>query len=490
MMEAGTLFYVVLPTILLLVVLASVWLDRWSVPVILLALGGGILFGKDVLSVWSFDNQELTSRCANLALVFILFQGGFGTKRSDLKAVGLAATGMATWGVLLTAAVGFLALWKGLGWDPERALLLSAIISSTDAAATFSILKRQALPKRLASTLEIESAANDPMAVVLTTVVVGAFASGETEGWWMVPSFLWQFVGGPLIGYGAGWGAVRLFNWLRPTERGHYYVLFLAVVLLTYGVADLAQTSGMLAVFVAGLHMGNHAFVHKQGVSNFSLAFSSIANIGMFVMLGLLVSPKAMLGIARDGLALFGVLALVSRPAAVLLGTAGMGFRWKDKLFMSWAGLRGAVPIVLATYPAAAGLEDSGTVFNLVFFAVLLSVLVQGSTLGTLGRWLHFPARTGSDPLYSLELFTMEKSDKDLLTVDLPGEAEGPRIMDLRLPPETVITLISRGAEVVSPMGQTRLRGGDRVTVLVSQERMGEAEAALVGAVSGVANDE
>ena len=463
------LVYIVAPLILITVVLAAVWLDRWSVPVILVALGGGILFGSDVLNWWNFDNALLANQVANFALVFILFQGGFGIKRKDFKAVALPAGGLAVWGVLLTAAATLLVLWKLLGWPFEKSCLLAAIISSTDAAATLSILRRHALPKKLSSTLVIESAANDPMAVLLTVVAVQALAAGQTRGLEMAVFSVWKFVAGPVFGWLMAHAALRLFNKLRPQDRGHYYVLFLGVVLLTYGLAEYFRASGMLAVFIAGYVMGNHSFVHKQGVSNFSAAFASVANIVTFVLLGLLVFPRQWSGIWLNGLVLFAVLTFVSRPLAVLLGTPGMRLGAKNKVFMMWAGLRGAVPIVLATYPAAAGLPGSRDIFNLIFFAVILSVLVQGSTLGLVARLFGLLTRRAqTEPLYSLELITMAPSDMDLVVADLPGPdgAPGPRIQDLRLPAGAVITLITRGDKVISPNGGTQLKGGDQITVL------------------------
>ncbi len=460
--------YVILPALLIAVVLASVWLERWSVPVILVALGTGIVCGSDVLNLWDFDDITLTSRFANLALVFILFHGGFVTKRADFRAVALPAGGLATWGVLLTAATTFVLLRWVFQWPMDLSLILSVVISSTDAAAIFSILRQQTLPHRLASTVEIESAANDPMAILLTTVAVTGLASGETFGVGTVPLFLWKFGAGPVIGHAAACMATWTFNRLSPQVRGYYYVLFIGVILLTYGLAELAQASGMLAVFTAGYVMGNRSFVHKQGIMNFSEALSTIVNIGMFVLMGLLVFPKEFSSVWVHGLCLFVALTFIARPVAVFLGTAGMKLGGKERLFISWAGLRGAVPIVLATYPAAAGLEIGNEVFNLVFFAVILSMIVQGSTLGRVASWLGLsePARPKS--LFNLEMITMARSDYDLVVVDLPGPrgAPGPRIRDLSLPEGAIITLITRGDEVVSPKGGTRLQGWDQVTVL------------------------
>ncbi|OHB53472.1 MAG: hypothetical protein A2Y12_12660 [Planctomycetes bacterium GWF2_42_9] len=463
------IIFLVVPTILIAIVLAAVWLDRWSVPVILVALGIGIVFGSDVLNLYDFSDVNLANQVANIALVFILFQGGFNTKRDTFKSVALAATGLATWGVVLTAAATFLALWGVLGWPFQKSLLLAVIISSTDAAATFSILRRQSLSRKLTATLEVESAANDPMAILLTVLAVAGFTSDKAAQWEMVLlSFLWKFTFAPVLGWLIARGAIWLFNRLCPQDRGYYYVLFLGITLFIYGIAEEIHTSGMIAVFVAGYVLGNHPFVHKQGVYNFSSALSVIANIGMFALMGLLIYPKQWSTLWMDGIILFLVLTFIARPAAVWLGTLGMQIRWKNKLFMMWAGLRGAVPIVLATYPATAGLEIGQDIFNLVFFAVLLSVLLQGSTLGLIAKLLGLAKVQRPKPLYNLELITMAHSDLDLIVVDLPGPKNtlGPAISDLQLPHGSVITLITRGSEVVVPKGSTHLHGWDQVTIL------------------------
>lgn len=474
--------YVIIPLLLIGVVLAAVWLDRWSVPVILVALGLGILFGSDVLNLWHFDDVELTNQVANLALVFILFQGGFATKREDLRAVALPALGLATWGVLLTAAATFACLHFVLGWSTEKSLLLSVIISSTDAAATFSILRRQALPGRLSSTIEIESAANDPMAILTTLIVVEAYASGQNQGWLTVPLFMWKFLAGPVLGWLIARGAIAMFDRLNPQDRGYYYVLLVGVVMLSYGLTEVVQASGMLAAFTAGLVMGNTRFVYRQGVSNFAAALSMIANIGVFVLMGVLVFPSQWADLWLNGVLLFLVLTVVARPVAVWLGTLGMRISARERLFMSWAGLRGAVPVVLATYPMAAGLEIGNEIFNLVFFAVLLSVSIQGSTLGTLANKLGLSEPKRPQPRYGLELATMARSELDLMVVDLPGPQgrPGPRVHDLHLPHSALITMIARGNEVISPTGTTRLLGWDQVTVLARPADEPAVQAALL----------
>lgn len=476
------IIYIVGPFLLIAVVLAAVWLDRWSVPVILIALGAGILFGSDVLNLWNFDDMALTNRAANLALVFILFYGGFNTQRHHFRAVALPAGGLATWGVLLTALATFAILYYALDWSFEKALLLAVIISSTDAAATFSILRRQPLPANLSATIEIESAANDPMAILLTVVAVETLLSGEAQWASVIVTFIWKFTSAPVIGWLLARAALWLFNALSPEDRGHYYVLSLGLILLIYGLAELLHASGMLAVFIAGYVMGNHPFVHKQGVANFLAGLSTIANIGMFALMGLLVFPHQWSALWVQGLVLFLVLTFFARPAAVWLGTIGMRLGWKNKLLITWAGLRGAVPIVLATYPAAAGMALGQEIFNLVFFAVLLSVLIQGSTLGLVAKGLGLSMPLRPKPLYNLELITMAESDLDLFVIDLPDPqgAPGPRIGDLKLPPGSVITLVTRGKELVVPKGSTQLQGWDQVTVLAHAKDEDLVRSALV----------
>lgn len=464
--------YLLIPSLLILVVIAAVWLDRFSVPVILVALGAGILFGSDVLNMWYFEDAELTNKVANLALVFILFQGGFATKRGNFRLVALPAGGLATWGVVLTAAISFACLHFALGWQRDVSLLLAVIISSTDAAAIFSILRRQSLPPKLSSTLEVESAANDPMAILLTLAAVEGLTSGEIEGWKTIGLFLWKFAAGPAMGWLIARGAVLLFNRLNPQERGYYYVLLVGVILLSYGLTELVHGSGMLAAFTTGFVMGNSHFIYKQGARNFSAALATIANIGVFVLMGLLVFPHRWSSLWLDGIVLFLVLTLVARPLAVWLGTIGMGIDVRSKVFISWAGLRGAVPIVLATYPMAAGLPQGEDVFNLVFFAVLLSVMLQGGTLGMVARRLGLATPSRPMQRHGLELVTMAKSDLDLVVVDLPDPkgCPGAKIRDLKLPAGAVITLITRDGEVLIPKGNTRLLGWDQVTVLARAE--------------------
>jgi len=485
---SANIVYMAIPLILLSVVISAVYLDKKSVPVILVALFAGIIFGGDGFKLWQFSDMNLTNKLANLALVFVLFHGGFCTKKENLKQVALPAIGLASWGVVLTAIFTFVCLHLILGWDRNLSILLSVIISSTDAAAIFSILRKQSLKSKLASTIEIESAANDPMAILLTLIAVQALASDANISIYsFVGEFLWKFLAGPAIGFFIAKFVVNLINKLTPQENSYYYIILLCTAMFTYGFTETINASGMLAVFTAGIVMGNTPFVHKQGVYNFSSAISTISNILLFVLLGVLVSPHNWLkeGLILKGILLFIFLSFVARPAAVFLGTIGMRLQFKDKFFIAWSGLRGAVPIVLATYPIAYNLDNGMEIFNLVFFAVLLSLIVQGSFLGKIATLLKLSSPSRPEPPYSLEFFTkndMEMGQKiTVFTVDLPDPegCKGPLIRELKLPENTLLLMITRRKKVpilfrrtqkiLSLLNKNTVKHGEEAKMLVNK---------------------
>ena len=485
---SANIVYMAIPLILLSVVVSAVYLDKKGVPVILVALFAGIIFGGDGLELWQFSNMKLTNELANLALVFVLFHGGFCTKKENLKQVALPAIGLASWGVLLTAIFTFICLHFFLKWDRDLSILLSVIISSTDAAAIFSILRKQSLKSKLTSTIEIESAANDPMAVLLTLIAVQALASDASISIYsFVGEFLWKFLAGTAFGFFIAKSVVNLINRLTPQENSYYYIILLCTAMFTYGFTETLNASGILAVFTAGIVMGNMQFVHKQGVYNFSSAISTISNILLFVLLGVLVSPHDWFkdGLILKGILLFVFLSFVSRPAAVFLGTIGMRLQFKDRFFIAWSGLRGAVPIVLATYPVANNLPHGMEIFNLVFFAVLLSLIVQGSSLGKIATLLKLSSPSRPEPPYSLEFFTkndMEIGQKiTVFTVDLPAPegCKGPLIRELKLPENTLLLMITRRKRVpilfrrtqkiLSLLNKNTIKHGEEAKMLVDK---------------------
>lgn len=480
--------YLLVALIIISVVVTATIANRWSFPVIIIALGVGIVFGSDVTGLIYFDNAVLARRVADFALAFILFQGGFGTHRESMALVFQPSMLLATVGVLVSAGVTTAILHFVVGMDFRFSLLIGAIISSTDAAATFSILRGRSLDRRTAATLEIESAANDPMAIVLTTVIIGFIGTKTASPLAILGNFAWQLVLGVGIGLLCGRVMVWLFNRIQTGDRGFLYVLSIAAVLLPFGLATTVGVSGALAVFFAGFVMGNERFVYKRGIATFLDALSSIMNIGLFVLLGLLCFPHEFSSIWKQGVAVFLVLTLVARPVAVLVSTAFSRFTARQRMMLAWSGVRGAVPIVLATYPAVAGISGSREVFNVVFFAVGLSIILQGSTIGTLADRLGLAGKAKPVSRHALELVTMSRSDFDVFEVHIDADvAAGLRsgarpvlVSSLALPPGTVITMIDRKDTVVAPTGSTELLPGDTLFILCEAARIDEVSSGIL----------
>ena len=358
--------------------------SKFRVPFIVIALFAGILFGSDVLGMIEFNDFGTAKVIADYALVFILFIAGFSTKKDKLKLVLAPAMTLATGGVIVTAGVTAILLHFFLSLDIMVSILIGCIIASTDAAAVFSIMRTKSIDPKLSSMVEIESATNDPMGIVLTTIVISlmvsmsdvSFGHGEILG-----NLLWQILGGAAIGLLIGWAVVFLSKFVAKLDKEYFYVYLIAVIMFSYGVADFVGANGILSAFFAGFMLGNSNIPNKSDAFALFDALATIGNVVIFVMLGLLVSPKEFGNIWLSGIVLFAALTLVARPVAVWGCTFFTKNTLKEKTFICWSGLRGAVPIVLATYPAAAGLDENGYIFNTVFFAVLLSLLVQGVTI-------------------------------------------------------------------------------------------------------------
>jgi len=481
--------YVIAAFVLIAVVLTTALASRFSVPLILISLGVGVVFGSDVTGLIWFDDTHLANALANGALMFILFTGGFGTSRESFRLVFAPAMSLATIGVLFTAALTALAAWALLGLPPMYAMLIGAIVSSTDAAAVFSILRTRSIHKKVAATAEVESAANDPMAIILTTLLVSLATQEATHGpWWQVGlDFFWQLSGGVAIGLAVGWAGTRLFRLLKHADRGYFYVLLIGLVFLGFGLADFIKASGMLAVFFAGLVIGNSRIPFRHGIDTFLEALSTIANVGLFVLLGLLVFPHEFAKIWIPGVGVFLVLTFVARPIAVWLSTMGAGFKNKEKLFISWAGVRGAVPIVLATYPAAAGIQGGGDVFNIVFFAVALSVMVQGATIGKFADLLGLSRKARAKPRQAMELITFQESDLELCELTAEGVPGAKALVsDLALPNGATITMVNRNEQIIAPRGSTEIVPGDVLYVLTRTDDRDAVARAIARALAQV----
>ena len=360
-------------------------LDRLGVPVVLLFLGLGMLAGSEGIGRIAFEDYGLAFRLGTVALVLILFDGGLHTTMASVKKAAAPAASLATLGVVLTAGLTAIAAHL-LGLEWPAALLLGAVVSSTDAATVFAVLRGSnlSLKPRLGATLEIESGLNDPMAVILTVALTEAFSGGPFSGWslaWGVPL---QLVVGGLVGVGAGYLTRWLLTRVHLSTAGLYPILTLAAAFLAFGAATLMHGSGFLAVYVAAIVLGNGPLPARSALARVHDAIAWLSQIGMFLMLGLLVFPSRLLPVAAIGLGVALSLAFIARPLAVLLCLLPFRFPLKETAYLSWVGLRGAVPIILATFPVLSGVPGAQRVFDIVFFIVVVNALLPGATI----RWL------------------------------------------------------------------------------------------------------
>lgn len=393
-MPRAELILLVAGVLLLLSVLATKLGGRLGVPGLLLFLAIGMLAGSDGPGGIWFDNYALAQFVGTVALVFILYSGGLFTRWGTVRPILGPGLSLASVGVFITMlATGAFAYWVlDLRW--LEALLLGAIVSSTDASAVFGVLRERAvrLRKPLRPLLEFESGTNDPMAVFLTVGLTLLLTQPGMSGWQILPMFVQQMLLGLLLGYGLGRVSVWLLRHLRLSFDGLYAVFSLTLMLLVFSLTAVLGGSGFLAVYVAGVVVGNSDFPRKTALTSFHEGLSWLMEIGMFLTLGLLVFPSQLPAVAPSAILLALFLMLIARPLAVLLSLPTPRFTLNEKAFIAWVGLRGAIPIVLATFPLLAGVDAAQQIFNVTFFVVLFSVLVQGTTLPLAARWLRVRA--------------------------------------------------------------------------------------------------
>jgi len=456
---------------------------RFGVPSLLLFLVLGMVAGSERLLRIEFDDFELASQFGTLALALILFSGGFSTHWGHVRPVLAPAVLLASVGVVISAGVlGFLASWL-LGFDRNQGLLLGSIIASTDAAAVFSILRSRGmgLTGNLRPFLELESGSNDPAAVFLTVGVIGII-SGEGSGFaGLVGSFIVQMSLGAVAGYLLGRAAVWLINVVRLDYDGLYPVTTIAFVLILFEVTTYIGGSGFLAAYVAGLTFSNSDLLHKRSLSHFHDAVAWLMQIAMFVLLGLLVFPSELTPVIGEGLAVAALLMLVARPVATLVCTLPFRLPWRHIGIISWVGLRGATAVIVATFPVVEGIEGAHRIFNVIFFVVLTSVAVQGSTIPFVARRLGVAAPSRGVQDHWIEASIPGDSEHDLHEIQVPigSPADGLAILDLHFPEGALVVLIQRGDEVVVPQGRTELEAGDRVLVMAGPESLPEVRRIL-----------
>lgn len=456
---------------------------RFGVPALLLFLLVGMLFGSDGLGL-QFHNAKIAQFIGMVALSVILFSGGMDTKFKEIRPILSPGIVLSTVGVFLTALFTGLFIWylSGMSWTNIHfplitSLLLASTMSSTDSASVFAILRSQKMNLRhnLRPMLELESGSNDPMAYMLTIVLIQFIQSDGMGTGNIIGSFIIQFLVGAAAGYILGKLAILILNKINIDNQSLYPILLLSFVFFTFAITDLLRGNGYLAVYIAGMMVGNHKITFRKEIATFMDGLTWLFQIIMFLMLGLLVNPHEMIEVAVVALLIGVFMIVIGRPLSVFLCL--LPFRkitLKSRLFVSWVGLRGAVPIIFATYPVVANVEGSNMIFNIVFFITIVSLIVQGTSVSFVARLLHLSTpleKTGND--FGVEL--PEEIDTDLsdmtITMEMLNEAD--TLKDMNLPKGTLVMIVKRGDEFLIPNGTLKLHVGDKL-LLISEKNKQE----------------
>ena len=456
-------------------VVASLIAVRVRVPGLVLFLGLGMALGSDALGLIDFGDYELARTIGVIALALILFEGGLTSGVIEIRPVLAPALTLATVGTLATAVIAGLVSTLLFDLTVLQGLLLGSVLAATDSAAIFAVLRASTLRRRLARTLEAESGFNDPVAILLVLGFIDwlklpSYGVGD-----MALLFVREVGIGVAVGLAVGWLAVKGFQRAQLTTAGLYPVASLATAGVAFGAADALHGSGFLSVYLAGLALGSANVPAKQTTTNFHQGVAWTAQIAMFLTLGLLVFPSQLGDVALDGTVLALVILFLARPLATVLALAPFRYSLSEQAVLGWAGLRGAVPVVLATFPVIAGVPKSFEFFNIVFFAVLISTLLQGMTLEPFARRLGLTTSEPALPRPLAEAGTIRRLGAEVFEYPVAaGDAvAGARVRDLALPRDAVVNVIVRGEEAVPPRGSTRLRAGDIVHVLVRTDAAG-----------------
>ena len=459
---------------------------RFGIPTLLLFLLVGMIFGSDGLGL-QFNSAEDAQFIGMIALSIILFSGGMDTKFQDIKPVLKPGIVLSTVGVLLTTVLTgvFIYFLSGLTHTNIEltmmaSLLLAATMSSTDSASVFSLLRSQRmnLKENLRPMLELESGSNDPMAYMLTIVLIQIISSGSELSLAVVGrDLLVQFLIGGIVGYAFGRFAVWLVNRINLSNSSLYPILLLSIVFATFTITDLLKGNGYLAVYIAGVIVGNVRLVYRKEINTFMNGLTWLFQIIMFLSLGLLVNPHEMLDIAAVALLIGLFMIVIARPVSVF--ACLLPFRNisnKARLFVSWVGLRGAVPIIFATYPVIAGIEGSQQLFNIVFFITLLSLVVQGMSISSFARWLQLDLpeeKEGNE--FGVELPDEIDTKLEDMTLTTEMLAGGNRLKDMNIPKGSLVMLVKRGNEFIIPNGQVELHAGDKL-LFISENKDGKED--------------
>lgn len=460
---------------------------RFGVPALLLFLLVGMLFGSDGLGL-QFHNAEDAQFIGMVALSVILFSGGMDTKFRSIRPVLAPGVVLSTVGVLLTSLFTGLFIWwlSGMSWTNislplTTSLLLAATMSSTDSASVFAILRSQKMNLRhnLRPMLELESGSNDPMAYMLTIVLIQFIQTSGMSAGSILSMFAIQFIVGGAAGYILGRVAVYMLNRLNIDNHSLYPILLLAFVFFTFSVTDLIQGNGYLAVYIAGMIVGNNKIIHRKEIVTFIDGLTWLFQIIMFLCLGLLVNPHEMLEVAVVALLIGVFMIVVGRPLSVLLCLLPFrSINMRSRLFISWVGLRGAVPIIFATYPVVAGVEGYNIIFNVVFFITIVSLVVQGTTVSAMADRMQLSEplpKTGNE--FGVELPDEIDTQLSDMTITPATLEEGDTLKDMNLPRGTLVMIVKRGDEFLIPNGSLHLHVGDKLLLISENPKKRREEA-------------
>ena len=460
--------------LLLVSIIAGKTSSRLGVPTLIFFLIVGVLAGSEGIGGIQFDNAEVAQLIGVTALNFILFSGGLDTNWQSIKPILWRGVALSTIGVFLTAfSVGVFVHFV-FGFTLAEGMLLGSIVSATDAAAVFSILRNKGIGLKgyLRPMLELESGSNDPMAYFLTISLTSIVASGETNLSELIPEFFMEFIIGGAVGFLMGKASVWLINNIRLETEGLYPVLTLGLAMFTYAFTYFIHGNGFLAIYICALIMGNSNMVHRRSLIRFYDGQAWLMQITLFLTLGLLVFPSRIMPLIGMGLLISAFLILVARPIGVFASLSLFKTNTRSKLFISWVGLRGSVPIVFATYPLMAGVSKADLIFNLVFFISVTSVLQQGTTLSYVAKLLHVtvPAKARRRIGLDFESTDSIKSEMQELILTQRSKAIGKRIVHLRIPATVNILAIKRGDVYIAPNGSTLLMENDIMYTLAEDE--------------------
>ena len=457
---------------------------RFGIPTLVLFLFVGILAGSEGIGKIYFDNPRLAQFIGVVSLNFILFSGGLDTNWKAIKPVLWQGISLSTLGILFTAVSLGTFVWLVTDFTIYEGLLLGAIVSSTDAAAVFSILrsKNLALKSQLKPTLELESGSNDPMAYVLTIAFLALVVNPELSLASVIPVFLKQMLLGALAGFVFGKLSKFTINKIQLIYEGIYPVLAIALMFITFSATDFIGGNGFLAIYICAVYLANHDFIHKGTIIKMFDSLAWLMQIVLFLTLGLLVFPSHILPVIGIGLVISLFLIFIARPVSVLIALLPFKMKLRRRFYISWVGLRGAVPIVFATYPLLAGIDKADMIFNIVFFISLTSVLLQGTTLNVVAKWLHVSLPETVKPEDALDTFLSEQAKKIMQEIIIPedGFASGKKIVDLHFPRTALIAMINRNKEYLTPNGSTVIEPNDTLIILAdTQQAMNEVHEAL-----------